>query len=449
MYFYLISLSSRSTSGNDKASYLHNIGSQPLVYLNIGQQLERSAIDYSNVEAMVSCHENKRITFATLRDVVDRTAAGLLKLGLQRGDHVGIWGPNNLHWYLTMLAVARAGLISVGINPAFQGPEVEYCLKKVNVKAIVAAEHHKAQNYYDILTRICPELIDSEAGKIRSARLPHLHSVIIDSPVSYKGAISFDQLLNYGSHDDVIEVASRVNEISPDATCNVQFTSGTTGKPKAACLSHFSFVNNGIHVGNRNQLEGQRICVQVPLFHAFGTVITIMAGLCHGATLVLPTAGFNPEDSLRAIVNEHCTVIHGTPTMYVDLIKKQKELQLPLKTAKMAITGGAPCSPQLFLDIKNVLGLEHVRTVFGLTESTAVIFQSRVGDTQEQILNTVGYIQDNIEAKVVDSLGNTVHFGQVGELCVRGYITMLEYYDEENKTKETIGNDKWLHTGCV
>lgn len=238
------------------------------------------------------------------------------------------------------------------------------------------------------------------------------------------------------------------HHIMPDSGCNIQFTSGTTGQPKAAVLSHYNFVNNGRHIGNRNQLNrNSRICVQVPLFHVYGVVITVMAAMTHGSTLVLPAAGFSPADSLHAIVNEKCTVIHGTPTMYVDLIKKQKELKLALETAKMAVTGGAPCSPQLFLDIKNVLGLDHVRTVYGLTETTAVIFQSRAGDKIEQILNTVGHLLDHIEVKVVDAEGHIVQFGEPGELYVRGYATMLEYYDDVEKTKETIGIDKWLKTG--
>ncbi|CAD6998222.1 unnamed protein product [Ceratitis capitata] len=353
-----------------------------------------------------------------------------------------------MHWYLTMLGAARAGLVSVGINPAFQGPEVDYCLKKVKVKAVIMPETFKTQNFYEIIKSICPELPHSVDGRINSANLPHLKHVIIDTPNRLKGALSFDDLLGLGNSDEREAIAQLQRYVMPDSGCNIQFTSGTTGKPKAALLSHYNFVNNGTHIGNRNQLDSNsRICVQVPLFHVYGVVITVMAAMTHGSTLVLPAAGFSPADSLKAIVDEKCTVIHGTPTMYVDLIKKQRELKLPLKTAKMAVTGGAPCSPQLFLDIKEVLGLDHVRTVYGLTETTAVIFQSRPGDNNERILNTVGHLQDHVEVKVVDAEGHIVQFGQPGELYVRGYATMLEYYDDPEKTKETMGNDKWLKTG--
>ncbi|CAD6998221.1 acyl-CoA synthetase family member 2, mitochondrial-like [Ceratitis capitata] len=433
---------------NAHPAHLHYIGKQPLVYRSVGQELELAAAEYGSTEAIVSCHEQKRHTFRSLLEDVDRVAAGLLKLGLKQGDHVGIWAPNNMHWYLTMLGAARAGLVSVGINPAFQGPEVDYCLKKVKVKAVIMPETFKTQNFYEIIKSICPELPHSVDGRINSANLPHLKHVIIDTPNRLKGALSFDDLLGLGNSDEREAIAQLQRYVMPDSGCNIQFTSGTTGKPKAALLSHYNFVNNGTHIGNRNQLDSNsRICVQVPLFHVYGVVITVMAAMTHGSTLVLPAAGFSPADSLKAIVDEKCTVIHGTPTMYVDLIKKQRELKLPLKTAKMAVTGGAPCSPQLFLDIKEVLGLDHVRTVYGLTETTAVIFQSRPGDNNERILNTVGHLQDHVEVKVVDAEGHIVQFGQPGELYVRGYATMLEYYDDPEKTKETMGNDKWLKTG--
>ncbi|XP_023301666.2 medium-chain acyl-CoA ligase ACSF2, mitochondrial [Lucilia cuprina] len=444
-----LSTVSRTHSATVEAnqSYINYMGKHPFVYRNVGQELERAAANYSSTEAIVSCHEARRLTFKSLIGEVDRLAAGFWKLGLKKGDHVGIWGPNNIHWYLTMLAASRAGLVSVGINPAFQGPELEYCLKKVNVKAIVCPLTYKSQNYYEIIHSICPELSNSEKGNIKSANLPHLKAVIINTDSQLKGALTFNEVLDLSDKQGCNDIYKLQPYIIPDTPCNIQFTSGTTGHPKAAVLSHFSFVNNGIHIGNRNQLKGARICVQVPLFHAYGVVISIMAGMSHGATLVLPSPGFSPEHSLKASVEEKCTVIHGTPTMYVDLIKKQRELNLPLTTLKMAVTGGAPCSPQLFLDMKSVLNLQEVRTIFGMTETSASIFQSRPGDTMEQVLNTVGHIQDNIEAKVVDAEGNIVPFGQPGELLVRGYLTMLGYHGDEEKTKETIGADKWLRTG--
>ncbi|KAH8297914.1 hypothetical protein KR018_000615, partial [Drosophila ironensis] len=428
-------------------SHKHEVGKEPLVYRTIGTQLELSAADFGNVEAIVSCHEDKRYTFKSLLEEADRLAAGFKKLGLQRGDAVGLWAPNYLHWYLGMMGAARAGLTSVGINPAFQGPEVAYCLNKVDIKAIIAPEQFKTQNYYEILRSICPEIADAEPGKIRSEKFPHLRSVIIDTDDGLKGALRFDDLLGLASQTEREEVAKTQLQVQPCSPCNIQFTSGTTGNPKAAALSHYNFVNNGIHVGNRNELEGERICVQVPLFHAFGVVITIMGGLTKGATLVLPAPGFSPADSLKAIASEKCTVLHGTPTMYVDLVNAQRKLKVPLGKIKKAITGGAIVSPQLIKDVREILGVESMRSVYGLTETTAVIFQSLPGEDGDVVLNSVGYLQDHVEAKVVDAEGNCVPYGQPGELCVRGYVTMLGYHGDQEKTAECIGKDKWLRTG--
>ncbi|XP_050741145.1 medium-chain acyl-CoA ligase ACSF2, mitochondrial [Drosophila biarmipes] len=443
----LSSMRSISTSLPILISHKHKVGKDPLVYRTIGQQLELTAANHGDVEAIVSCHEGKRYTFKGLLQEADALAAGFRKLGLKPGDAVGLWSPNYMHWYLSMMGAARAGLTSVGLNPAFQGPEVAYCLNKVNVKAIIAPESFKRQNYYEILRDICPEIADSEPGKIRSDKFPHLQSVIIDSYDGLKGALRFDDFLDLANKSEREEVAKIQKDILPESACNIQFTSGTTGNPKAAVLSHHNFVNNGIHVGNRNQLEGERICVQVPMFHAFGVVITIMAGLTKGATMVLPSPGFSPKDSLQAISSEKCSVIHGTPTMYVDLVNTQKKLQVPLGRVKKAITGGAIVSPQLIKDIREILKVETVHSVYGLTESTAVIFQSLPGDSSDVVLNSVGHLTDHVEAKVVDEEGRCVPFGQPGELCVRGYITMLGYHGDEEKTKETIGQDRWLRTG--
>lgn len=266
---------------------------------------------------------------------------------------------------------------------------------------------------------------------------------------SYSGAYTFNDLLHLATTEQVRAVAASQALINPDSACNIQFTSGTTGQPKAAVLSHNNFVNNGIHIANRSDmnLRPQRICVQVPLFHAFGLVIATMSALAHGSTLVLPSAGFDPTASLRAIESERCTLIYGTPTMYVDLIARQRIVQADVSSAEWATTGGAPCTPHLFGEIRRWLGLRGVRTVFGLTETAASAFFSMTGETMEQTTETVGFVQDHLEVKVIDEEGNVVPMGEPGELCVRGYSTMLGYWADEVKTRETIGEDRWLKTG--
>ncbi|KAG4077543.1 hypothetical protein HA402_002970 [Bradysia odoriphaga] len=437
------------TQNAHSPSYYHYIGKEPLKYRTIGQQLARAADKFGDNDAIVSYHEGKRLTYSQALKKIDQFAAGLLKLGLSRGDRIGIWAPNTMNWYIAVMAAAKAGLISVAINHSYQIPEMAYCIKKVGIKAIVTTETFKTQKYYDMLCKIVPEIRDASDGIIRSSEYNSLRAVIMDSDNDHPGTFKFEDICSAPSNKDIIDLNNRLSLIQPDDPCNIQFTSGTTGKPKAAVMSHYGFVNNAIHVANRMELgeKYHKICVQVPLFHAFGIVISLCVAVEHGSTVVLPSPGFNPEQSLRAIVDEKCTLLNGTPTMYVDLIAKQKELNLPITTAEIAVTGGATCSPQLLRNIKSTFGLRSVKTAFGMTELSPVCFISKKEDTEYQVTQTVGFILDHLEAKVTNEQGQIVPFGTPGELCVRGYSTMLEYFDDPQKTKETISNDRWLRTG--
>ncbi|XP_059609390.1 medium-chain acyl-CoA ligase ACSF2, mitochondrial-like [Phlebotomus argentipes] len=434
----------RSHTKPSNLSYIHNIGKHPLVYRTIGQELARVADECGDREAIVSVDEQKRLTFAQIRSEADRLAAGFQTLGLARGDRVGIWAPNVISWPVVMFAAARAGIILVALNPAYEAAEMQFCLQKVGIKTLVTSESFRSQSYHEKLLKIVPEL-EKSSGKIHSSKFPSLSSIIIDSEKHFPGTLRLCDVTDMATATQISAIEDQQKQISPDTGCNIQFTSGTTGMPKAALMKHFGFVNNGIHIGNRNELYQKRLCMQVPFFHAFGTVITVMACLSHKATIVIPATMYNPEKSLRAIRDEQCSVIYGTPTMYVDLVNKQREMNLELK-AEIAVTGGALCSPQLFKDMKKELGLKKVKTVFGMTENTAVSFNTLYEDTDEQILETVGHVQDHIEVKVIDAEGNLVPFGTPGELCVRGYFTMLRYWDEEQKTSEALV-DGWLHTG--
>ncbi|XP_058447930.1 medium-chain acyl-CoA ligase ACSF2, mitochondrial isoform X1 [Malaya genurostris] len=434
-----------------RQSYIHHIGKQPLVYRNVGQHLRLAAEKFPNNEAIVSCHEQKRLTYSEVLEKVDRLAASFYQLGLQKGDRVGIWAPNGTQFYLSTLAAARAGMISVGINPAFQIPELEYSLNKVGVKAIISAERYRSQNYYEMLSNLAPELKSSPVGQLKSSKLPFLETIIAasDSGKPLPGTISFEDLFSLGTDESTSQVETLQEKISPDSGVNLQFTSGTTGQPKAALMSHYGFVNNGIHIAQRNEFDRKqhRICLQVPLFHAYAMVIGVVTAMTFGTTIVVSGAGYNPQESLEAIKKEKCTAIYGTPTMYVDLINKVRETGFKLPSVDLAVTGGATCSPKLFKDILNVLGVQKVKTVFGMTEASAVLFQSLYEDSTEDILETVGHLTDHYEAKVVDLEGNTVPMGASGELWVRGYGTMLCYWNDVQRTKETLDVDKWLRTG--
>ncbi|CAO1348241.1 unnamed protein product [Diamesa hyperborea] len=431
-------------------SYIHRVGTEPLQYKTIGQILQQSAEKYSDREALVSCHEKTRLTFAETLEKADHLAAGLLNLGLVKGDRVAIYAPNFTFWYISFMAVARAGLISVGLNSAYQLPELEFCIKKVGVSAIIAPEVFKNQKYYEMMTKMLPQLTKSGNQIIENNTVNSLKAVIMNSNRNLPGTVNYDELLQSASASDVDEIAKLQHTINPDSGANIQFSSGTTGKPKAVQVSHFNFVNNSYDFGKRLQLNEKpnRICLQVPLFHAYGVTFGMMNSLHHGATLVLPAPLHHPESSLKAIVDEKCNVIFGTPTMFVDLVAKQRELNVKIDhEIDFANTGGSICTPKLVQDVLEVLKAKKMKTVYGLTETTASVFQSRPEDDVDVAINTVGCLGDNIEAKVVDVNGKIVPFGQPGELWVRGYLTMMGYWDDKTKTDEVLDADGWFKTG--
>ncbi|KAJ8969599.1 hypothetical protein NQ317_011313 [Molorchus minor] len=414
----------------------------------LGLLLEQTVKTHGNYDAIVSSHQNKKMTYSEVLDQVDRLAAGFLRIGYQIGDKVGLWAPNLIEWYIANLACARAGCVMVAINPAYQPKEIEYCINKVGINAIICGHKFKTQNYYEFLNSICPELAQSDPGNLRSRSLPSLRSVVTIADEDLSGTHNYNEVLNMANAELIHRIRSHQRDIKIDDPCNIQFTSGTTGMPKAAVISHFHLVNNGFFVGKRNELDKKhhKICVQVPLFHAFGTIITISASLNYGSTLVLPSAGFDPQRSLDVLKEERCTIIHGTPTMYVDLVNAQKERREKIN-AEIAISGGALCSSYLFKEMINFLGLRKVKSVYGLSETTAVVFQSLHDDDEYKSTCTVGYLQEHVEVKVVDKDNNIVPIGTAGELCVRAYGNMLGYWNDDEKTKEMIGADRWLKTG--
>lgn len=435
-------------NSGSELSYIHQVGSNPLIYRNLGEQFEIAVKKFPTTEAIVSLHENIRWTYTELRDRVDKLAAAFLKLGLKSGDVIAVWGPNTISWYLTMVAAARTGLTLLGLNPALQGQEVRQCLKKVDTKAIITPEFFKTQNYFKILKDILPEIEHSSPGQIKSNTIPTLRHIIVDSSTKLSSVWNFDELMNWADNKDIQNVRNNIHKINVDSPCNIQLTSGTTGEPKAVVLSHFNVVNNSISFGKRIPMEGLNLCCQVPFFHAYGLICALIAAYEYGSTLILPSASFDAELSLQAIHKEKCVVIYGTPTMYVDLVNKQKMSNKEMcSTAKYAVTAGAPCSPQLFEDIKSVLKLEKVNTLYGLSETTAGVFISIPNESRENVLHTVGRVLEHQEVKIVDDKGLLVPFGTPGELHLRGYRNMIGYYGDEEKTRNVISRDGWLRTG--
>lgn len=425
---------STQVSNNNNYSHICHPGNFPLRDQTLGLLLEEAVQKWPNQEAVVSHHQKIRLTYSELLHRVNKFAAGLKKLGLKKGDKIGIFGPNDIEWIITFFSSARLGLVTVAINSAYQSNELVYSVQKVGVKAIVSPAEFKKRNFGDMLLNV-------------KAVCPTLEHIIIWSEDHVTGTRRFVDVESLGSKIEVEGVTAEQGNVSCYDPCNIQFTSGTTGKPKATLLSHRSFVNNVAQGVRRNEFkQGYKICVNVPFFHAFGILLGQIGMLHCGCTMILESRSFNPVKSMEVIAEEKCNVTYGTPTMWINLMDVQQRLNLPIQLS-IGVTGGAPASPEYFRRIKNVLGIDNMKSIYGLTETTGITFQSLPGEDKKLMEETVGHVSDHVEVMVVDEKGKPVPFGTPGELWVRGYSTMLGYFNDEESTKKTLIEDGWLRTG--
>uniref|UniRef100_A0A8C5HQW9 Medium-chain acyl-CoA ligase ACSF2, mitochondrial n=1 Tax=Gouania willdenowi TaxID=441366 RepID=A0A8C5HQW9_GOUWI len=434
-------------------SYAHGTSSSSLLYSTLGQTLLNAAERFPDREAVVFVQDGVRKTFAELHQ--DRAAAGLLALGLTKGDRLGMWGPNTYEWILFQFATAKAGIIMVAINPAYQVNELEFALKKVGCKAVVCPSHFKTQQYCDMLRKICPEIETSSPGDIRTSRFPDLRSIIVlDS--RQPGMFHLDDVMQAGSSSFQRRLQEIEESISCDDPLNILFTSGTTGAPKGATLTHHNLVNNGYFVGKRIGYDwrpNSRICIPVPLYHCFGSVGGSVCMAIFGISTIFPSAGYDGRANLVAIETEKCTIIYGTPTMFVDLVNHPDLEKFDLSSVKAGqegIMAGSPCPPQLVKQIIDVMGVKEITVGYGTTENSPVTFFASPLDNLERKTQTVGYIMDHTEVKVVNpSTGQVVPLDQQGEVLIRGYCVMMEYWNDREKTDECISKDGWYKTGDI
>ncbi|XP_054002782.1 medium-chain acyl-CoA ligase ACSF2, mitochondrial [Hylaeus anthracinus] len=417
-----------------KLAHMSLSGDIPLLDTTVGVVLGEAAKRWPDHECIVSVHQNVRLTLANVVRRADCLAAGLKKLGLKQGDRLGIWAPNDIEWYISFMASARAGLITVAINPSYQMSEIVYCLNKVGTKVVIAPDSFKTQNYPNMLLecrRVCPSL----------------EHIIIYSKDHVTGTRRFADVEQLASKKEVEAIAEEQGAISCFDGCNIQFTSGTTGKPKATMLSHRSLANNSRQVSARTyDPPGTKACMNVPFFHAFG-MTNCMALLHKNTTLVLESRSFNPVTSVETMLRENCEVAYGTPTMWITLLDVYQKLQLPPIKLVAGYIGGAPASPHLFKRIREAFHFERMKTIYGQTEATGVVFQSLLEEDTELTDTTVGHMQNHLEVKVVDENGAIVPFGTRGELYIRGYSTMVKYWNDEENTKKTLTEDGWLKSG--
>jgi fatty-acyl-CoA synthase len=416
----------------------------------IGEALDRAVKRWPAAEALVSVHQGIRWTWAEFGRRVEALAAGLLSLGLDPGDRVGVWAPNCAEWTLVQFATARAGLIQVNINPAYRLSEIEYTLKKVGVKVLVSAEKFKTSNYAGMIETLAPEIATSKPGELKSARLPDLRAVVQIGGAARPGWLAFEGLPARATDRDHRRVASIAPTLDRNDAINIQFTSGTTGLPKGATLSHRNILNNALFVGEGMGLTaGDRLCIPVPLYHCFGMVMGNLACVVHGATMVYASEGFEPLAVLKTVEAERCTGLYGVPTMFITELEHPEFATFDLASLRTGIMAGSPCPIEVMRKVIDRMHMKEVGIAYGMTETSPVSFQSAKDDPLDRRVSTVGRIQPHLESKIVDANGAITPRGQPGELCTRGYSVMIGYWNDEEKTAEAIDGEGWMHTGDI
>ncbi len=429
-------------------SYDHGVAQTRLIGDTIGQAFDRTVARFPDREALVVAYQNVRWTWSELARRVDALAAGLLAIGLQPGDRIGIWAPNCSEWTLTQFATAKAGLILVNINPAYRRAELEYALNKVECKALVLAPALKTSDYLAIVNDLAPELAHSTPGALQSKALPHLRSIIRLGAAHTPGMLNFDDIGTRGGPAQQAQLAELAGSLQFDDPINIQFTSGTTGFPKGATLTHQNILNNGFYVAEAIRLtEQDRLCIPVPLYHCFGMVMGNLGCMTHGATMVYPADAFDPLSVLQTVQAERCTGLYGVPTMFIAELDHPEFSRFDLSSLRTGIMAGSPCPIEVMKRVQAQMNMHQVTIAYGMTETSPVSTQSSVDDPLERRVSTVGRVQPHIEVKIVDTQGRVVPRGTTGELCTRGYSVMRGYWNDDEKTRDAIDAAGWMHTG--
>ncbi|MFE2474494.1 AMP-binding protein [Streptomyces sp. NPDC059389] len=419
-----------AASNTASSSYASGVFEVPLLGDTIGENLDRTVRRFPDRDALVDLAAGRRWTYAELAADVDALALGLLDLGIGKGDRVGIWAPNRAEWTLVQYASAKIGAILVTVNPAYRSHEVEYVLRQAGIRLLVAAERFKSSDYAGMIEEVAPRCPDLE------------FTVLLETP-------EWARLLERGRGGDPADLVRAAAELSPDDPVNIQYTSGTTGFPKGATLSHHNILNNGFFVGELcHYTERDRVCIPVPFYHCFGMVMGNLACTSHGAAMVIPAPAFDPAATLAAVEAESCTSLYGVPTMFIAELAAPGFDSYDLSSLRTGIMAGSPCPVEVMKEVIDRMGMREVSICYGMTETSPVSTQTRAGDSVERRVSTVGRVGPHLEVKVVDpQSGRTVRRGEPGELCTRGYSVMLGYWGEPERTAEAVDAARWMHTG--
>jgi len=429
-------------------AYVSGASVRPLIGQTIGARFDAACASAPDRLALIVRGQGIRWTYAELKARVDALAAGFLALGLEPGDRVGVWAPNCAEWTLTQFATAKAGLILVTVNPAYRTTEAEYALNKVGCTALVTAVRHKTSDYLGMLRELAPELAAAKPGALASVRLPGLRLVVTLGDESHAGCLPFDAVVSAGAPTDRDRLGEIGKTLQVDDPINIQFTSGTTGFPKGATLSHHNILNNGYFVGEAIGLQpGEKLCIPVPLYHCFGMVMGNLACLTHTATMVYPAESFEPLAVLETVQDERCSALYGVPTMFIAMLNHPEFGRFDLSSLRTGIMAGSPCPIEVMRQVVDRMHMRQVTIAYGMTETSPVSFQSGIDDPLERRVSTVGRIQPHLEVKVIDPDGRVVGRGETGELCTRGYSVMLGYWDDPERTAEALDPAGWMHTG--
>ncbi|HTP41526.1 MAG TPA: AMP-binding protein [Nitrospiria bacterium] len=444
------------TADQARISYHHRGGGEPLLGATIPEHFSSVAAQWPDREAVVSLHQNRRLTYAQLARAVDDLARGLAGLGFETGDRIAIWSTDNIEWLLLQLATARLGAVLVNINPAYRARELAYALQRSEVQGLFVIPRFRTSDYVAMLVELIPEMKAGPPGHWRSAAFPFLRHVAAYDPAAAEktdrpqtGLLTWQEVLAAGDRVTAEQLGSITAALDRDDPINIQYTSGTTGFPKAVVLTHHNILNNAWFTARALRFtETDRLAVPVPFYHCFGMVVSNLMCLSVGACLVIPAEHFDPEQTLRAVERERCTAIHGVPTMFIAELEHPEFRAFDLSTLRTGIMAGAPCPPLLMRRVMEEMHCREMLIAYGETESSPITHITAPDDTLERRAETVGTNLPHQEVKIVDlSTGRTVPPGQVGEICFRGYHVMRGYYGDEEATRRAIDPQGWLHSG--
>ncbi|CAI3807028.1 3-[(3aS,4S,7aS)-7a-methyl-1, 5-dioxo-octahydro-1H-inden-4-yl]propanoyl:CoA ligase [Pseudomonas sp. MM221] len=429
-------------------SYTRGRQDQALLTQTIGQAFDATVARCADGEALVSRHQGLRYSWRQLAEQVDTHARALMALGVNTGDRVGIWSPNCAQWCILQLASAKVGAILVNINPAYRVGELEYVLRQSGCRWLVCADAFKTSDYHAMVQELAPELASDTPGELASERLPELRGVISLAANPPAGFLPWHALAEWAGQTTLEAFATRQQSLQFDQPVNIQYTSGTTGAPKGATLSHYNILNNGFMVGESLGLTAHdRMVIPVPLYHCFGMVMANLGCITHGSTMIYPNDAFDAELTLRAVAEERASILYGVPTMFIAMLDHPLRAQMDLSTLRSGIMAGATCPIEVMRRVIDQMHMAEVQIAYGMTETSPVSLQTGPDDELELRVTTVGRTQPQLENKLVDADGCIVARGEIGELCTRGYSVMLGYWDNPQATADAIDPAGWMHSG--